>query len=275
GHGTDNAADEARLLVYHALHLELDGPEYFLGCRLLEAERAAVTGLVDERIASRKPAAYLTGTAWFAGLAFSVNEEVLVPRSPLAELIAEGFAPWYDGTAAARILDLCTGSGCIGIACAAWLPEVKVDLADISGAALAVAADNVRAHGLDDRVALIESDLFDAVDGRYDIIVSNPPYVADAEFRGLPAEYHREPALGLVAGDDGLDAVHRILAAAREHLADDGVLVVEVGSAADALVASYPEVPFTWLDFERGGSGVFVLEAAALEALAARGDDGR
>lgn len=268
GHGTDNPADEARVLVFHALNLGYSVPDYFLQCRLTDTEKAAVAGLLHERYASRKPAAYLTGTAWFAGLEFAVNENVLVPRSPLAELITQGFAPWHDGASAERILDLCTGSGCIGIACAAYLPQAQVDLADISPKALEVAARNVRAHDLEHRVNVIESDLFNALDARYDIIVSNPPYVGAEEFAALPEEYHREPALGLCSGNDGLDATRRILAGARAHLKDSGVLIVEVGNSADALAARFPRVPFTWLEFAHGGSGVFALDAAALDACA-------
>jgi ribosomal protein L3 glutamine methyltransferase len=274
-HGNEDPVDEALALVCHALHLPQPLPPEFYGSRLTPGERGAVAGLIGRRIDERRPTAYLTGEAWFAGLRFRVDERVLIPRSPIAELIEAGFAPWADPARVERVLDLCTGSGCIAIACAAHLPDVLVDATDISEEALEVAADNVRFHGLEDRVRLLRSDLFDAIpDERYDVIVSNPPYVPRAEFEDLPPEFGHEPALGLVAGEDGLDVVRRLLAEAGRHLNPGGILVVEVGSAAPAALAAWPELPFAWPEFERGGEGVFVLTAAELAAAGSGGERG-
>lgn len=265
GHGTDNALDEAVLLVLGALHLDPLLPAGYRDCRLTSAERAEVAGLIERRIAERLPAAYLLGRAWFAGLEFAVNEQVLVPRSPIAELIEQGFAPWIEAETLTRVLDLCTGSGCIGIATAVYLPECEVDLVDVSPAALEVARRNIERHDLGARVRAIDSDLFAGLAGeRYDLILCNPPYVARAEYEALPCEYHREPELGLVGGEDGLDLVARILAEAGRHLGDQGLLVLEVGNSAAALEARFPEAPWMWLDFERGGEGVCVLTAEQL-----------
>jgi ribosomal protein L3 glutamine methyltransferase len=260
GHGTDNALEEASHLVLHAIHLPPDLPTAYRDCRLTAGERVAVTDLVERRISERKPAAYLTQRAWFAGLEFYVNEDVLVPRSPLAELIEAGFDPWIDAEGVGRVLDLCTGSGCIGIAAAVYLPHVEVDLVDISVAALRVAEKNMENHSLTDRVRVVESDLFSALDGRrYDVIVSNPPYVGAEELQSLPEEYLREPTLGLAGGESGLDLVLRILRDAPNYLNPEGVLVVEVGSSGAALTRCFPDLPFLWLEFERGGEGVFLL----------------
>jgi len=313
GHGTDNAFDEAAWLVANALHLPLVRMDSYRDCRVTAVERAAVLALLQRRITERRPAAYLTGLAWFAGLEFVVDETVLIPRSPLAELIADGFAPWADPERIGRVLDLCTGSGCLGIAIAAYLPDVEVDLADISPAALRIAARNRTLHGLDDRVRIIESDLFASIgqahaspsSGRraglvadpnpgrrsdpdsgpdpdwnpdwnpdsnpdsnweqvYDIIISNPPYVGVEEMESLPPEYLHEPRLALAAGETGLDLVLRILRDAPDYLDDQGILVVEVGNTAATLQGRFPDVPFTWLDFERGGEGVFLLSREQL-----------
>lgn len=270
GHGTDNAVDEALWLVAHALHLSLPLPPDFGACRLTTSERTAVFDLLQRRIVERRPAAYLTGQARFAGIEFLVDERVMIPRSPLAELIEDQFAPWIDAERVHRLLDLCTGSGCIGLAAAIHLPDALVDLADLSAAALQVAQANLdrlarRYEGLDERVRLFESDLFAALAGEtYDLIVSNPPYVSAAELAALPAEYHHEPSLALAGGETGLEVVWRILRDAPQHLTAEGVLLVEVGNAAALLEAHVPEVPFAWLEFERGGSGVFLLRREQL-----------
>lgn len=262
GHGTDNAFDEARVLVSHALHLPVDFPEHYLAARVTEEEREAVLRLLNRRVETRKPAAYLTGEAWFAGLPFYVDERVLVPRSPMAEWIERGFTPWLEPDNVERVLDLCTGSGCIGIACAVHFDNADVDIVDISREALVVAKTNVERHDLDDWVSLIESDLFDALEpARYSLIISNPPYVSDEEMQTLPEEYHHEPVIGLRADQAGLAIVVRLLAQAADWLTEDGILVVEVGNSQDVLVECFPEVPFIWLDFERGGHGVFLLDA--------------
>lgn len=268
GHGTDNALDEALLLVLHAVHLDHELPAEFLDGRVTASERRTIVRLLRRRIDERVPAAYLTHRARFAGDWYYVDEHVLVPRSPIAELIERRFEPWLACASVRRVLDLCTGSGCIAIACAHAFPAARVDATELSEAAIAVAQRNVREHGVGARVRVLAGDLYGPVGGeRYDLIVSNPPYVSAAEMARLPAEYRREPVLGLAAGPDGLDLVRRILARARRHLDPDGILVVEVGDSAERLAAAYPDVPFVWLDFERGGGGVFVLTAPQLVAL--------
>jgi len=280
GHGTDNALDESALLVLHELRIGYEQPDEVLDSELADADRLRVIELLERRVASRKPAAYLVNEAWFAGLSFYVDERVLVPRSPIAELIEAGFEPWIGRQPVRNVLDLCTGSGCIGIACAHAFPDARVDLADLSADALDVAGMNIQRHGLEARVSPLQSDLFAGLTGRrYDIIVSNPPYVPQQEVRELDAEFQHEPALGLAAGTDGLDIVTSILNDAGKHLRDDGILVVEVGHSQERLAALFPDVPFLWLEFEYGGEGVFLLESACLhehretfrQAVVARG----
>lgn len=265
GHGTDNSVDEALVLVRHALHLGHDLPREFYAARLTEHEKRDVLELIERRIVERVPAPYLTGEAWFAGLPFFVDRRVLIPRSPFAELIDAGFAPWLEADRVEHVLDLCTGSGCIAIACAVAFPAARVDAVELSADALEVARSNVERHGVGERVTLLEGDLWAPVTaGRYDLIVSNPPYVGDDEMAALPPEYSHEPEMGLRSGPEGLDVVARILAGARAHLRPGGVLVVEVGNSAEAVAAAWPELPFTWLEFSHGGSGVLLLTAEEL-----------
>ncbi|MGE6242140.1 50S ribosomal protein L3 N(5)-glutamine methyltransferase [Ectopseudomonas guguanensis] len=261
GHGTDNAWDEARQLVLGALHLPWEISDAYLDCRLEDDEHAHLQALLKRRIEERVPTAYLLGEAWFCGLPFVVDERVLVPRSPIAELIDRHFSPWLPAEPA-RILDLCTGSGCIGIACACEFPEAEVVLGDLSFDALEVANLNIERHGLEERVYCVQGDGFAELPGqRFDLIVSNPPYVDAEDFADMPAEYQHEPEMGLACGDDGLDLVRRMLAEAADHLTERGVLIVEVGNSQVHVEALYPEVDFTWLDFQRGGHGVFLLAA--------------
>ncbi|MCP4465779.1 MAG: 50S ribosomal protein L3 N(5)-glutamine methyltransferase [Halieaceae bacterium] len=230
---------------------------------------AVLVALIERRCKERLPLPYLTGEAWFAGLSFSVDERVLIPRSPIAELIERGFEPWLANQSVASILDLCTGGGCIGIACAHYFEEAAIDLADLSDDALAVAADNIARYELQQRVSTIQSDLFSALQGRsYDLIVSNPPYVDTEDLASMPAEYQHEPALALGSGADGLVLPRRILREAPRHLNDGGLLVVEVGNSGIALEQAFPGVAFTWVEFERGGHGVFVFSREELVQLA-------
>ncbi|MFP4262864.1 MAG: 50S ribosomal protein L3 N(5)-glutamine methyltransferase [Halomonas sp.] len=269
GHGTDSPWDEAVALTLGALHLPWNVDPAVLDARLLPLERERIVALVRARVTTRRPLPYLLGEAWFAGLPFDVDERVLIPRSPIAELVEQGFAAWFPEEPPARVLDLCTGSGCIGIATALHLPACEVTLSDISQEALAVARQNISRHDVGGRVRAVHSDLFAALTGRFDLIVSNPPYVDARDLATMPAEFRHEPALALGAGDDGLAIVRRILREARGHLSDRGVLVVEVGNSDRHLEAAFPEVPFLWLDFERGGQGVFALTAEELDAHAA------
>ena len=265
GHGSDNPHDEAAELVFFAAGLRHEQAPDCYRQALDETVILKVRALVERRIQERLPAAYLTRRMWFAGHEFYVDERVLVPRSPIAELIHAHFTPWLKPSQVNRVLDIGTGSGCIAIACALAFPAAQVDAADISPDALSVTRINIDRHQLDGRVRAVQSDVFSQLaDDRYDLIVSNPPYVSHAEMDDLPAEYLREPELGLRAGADGLDIVRRILAEAENHLQPDGLLVVEVGDSEQALADAYPAVPFLWLEFEHGGGGVFVLTAAQL-----------
>ena len=266
GHGTDNAIDEATLLILHTLQLPVDLADTYLHTRLLPTEKQAIVEILQQRIETRRPAAYLTQQAWFMGLPFFVDERVLVPRSPFAELIEQQFTPWLnEPEQVMTILDLGTGSGCIGIACAYAFTHAQVDLVDISDKALAVAQHNIDQHGLQDRVSVVQSDLFKSLVGRrYDLIVSNPPYVSLEALAQLPPEYQCEPELGLAAGEQGLDSVLEILRCAPEHLNENGWLVVEVGMSEQALISAMPAMPFIWPELQRGGEGIFMLSAEQL-----------
>lgn len=269
GHSYDNALDEATHLVLHTLHLPHDLSPNYGQAKLVESEKQRLLALFERRVNERKPVAYLTGEAWFAGLLFKVDERVLVPRSPIAELIQNGFVPWLDDIDVERALDLCTGSGCIGIAMASHNPNWQVDVVDISPDALELARANVEFQDVAARVRVIQSDLFGALQGEvYDLIVSNPPYVTEQEFAELPPEYSHEPALGLTAGHDGLDFALRILAEAPQHLSENGLLIVEVGESERALVELLPRVPFTWIEFNVGQMGIFALDRRDLVAHA-------
>ncbi len=277
GHGYDNALDEATQLVLHALHLPHDLKPAYGAARLVANEKKTVLDLFERRIRERKPACYLTGEAWFADLSFKCDERALVPRSPIAELIEQGYEPWRNGRPLNRVLDLCTGGGCIAIASAHYLPDALVDGVDISPKALSLANENAERLLVTDRVRFIESNLFAGLDGEvYDLIVTNPPYVTHAEVDALPEEYRFEPENGLRAGHDGLDLVLQILAEAPKHLSDDGFLICEVGEAERALVELLPQLPFNWIEFKVGQMGIFQIERDNLltwhieiEALAA------
>ncbi|TCV94753.1 [LSU ribosomal protein L3P]-glutamine N5-methyltransferase [Luteibacter rhizovicinus] len=261
GHSHDNPIDEATHLVLAVLHLPPDLPPAYGTGRLIAEEREAVLALIERRIVERVPVAYLVGETWFAGLKFKSDRRALVPRSPIAELIESRFTPWLNDRYVERALDLCTGSGCIGIAMAEYNPEWKVDIVDISEDALSLANENIVFQHVEDRVRAIRSDLFSGVaNERYDLIVSNPPYVTNDEYAAMPAEYSHEPVLGLTSGDDGLDITLRILHEAADHLTDDGLLIVEVGDSEHALVSLLPHLPFVWLEFKVGQMGIFALE---------------
>ena len=266
GHGTERARDDAAALLWHAMRLEEPAPPAVHRRRVSPRAQRMFEALLQRRIRERMPAVYLTQRCWFAGLPMYVDRRVLIPRSPIAELIERRFGPWIERARVRRILDLGTGSGCIAIGCARAFPRARVDAADISEDALAVARINIRRHRLSARVRAVQSDHFAGLGGAsYDIIVSNPPYVAQRQLEGLPAEYGHEPRLALAAGTDGLDSVRVILRNAAAHLNPGGILLVEVGDAERALRRAFPRLPFTWLAFERRGGGVFVLERGQLQ----------
>jgi ribosomal protein L3 glutamine methyltransferase len=261
GHGSDNAYDEAAYLILHTLHLPLDRLDPFLDASLTHGESEQVQTVIERRVRERIPAAYLTHEAWLGEHRFYVDERVIVPRSFIAELLRDQLSPWVDDPEAiGSALDLCTGSGCLAILAALAFPDAEVDAVDLSKDALEVAARNVADYGLEERIELVESDLFAALAGRsYDLIISNPPYVNAESVAALPPEYQAEPALALGSGEDGLDATRQILARAKDHLNPGGLLVVEIGHNRDALEAAYPTLPFTWLDTESGDQFVFML----------------
>ncbi|KYP97755.1 SAM-dependent methyltransferase [Sodalis-like endosymbiont of Proechinophthirus fluctus] len=266
GHGTDNPWDEALQLVLPSLSLPLDFPPEMHGARLTSSERACVVERVIRRVNERIPVPYLTNKAWFCGLEFYVDDRVLIPRSPIGELVTDRFR-YLLPHPPAHILDMCTGSGCIAIACSYAYPEAEVDAVDIAPSVLAVAEQNIQAHGVEHRVTPILSDLFrDLPPLAYDVIVTNPPYVDEEDMNDLPAEFHAEPVLGLVAGSDGLKLVRRILVCAPDYLAEDGVLICEVGNSMVQLMTQYPQVPFRWLEFSHGDDGVLMLTRQQLIA---------
>lgn len=266
GHGTDNAWDDILALVLGSLYLPTNLDPLLLQAHLTQDEKTGLTQQLKKRIVDRVPVPYLIHEAWFCGLTFYVDERVLIPRSPIAELINHQFSPWIDSNQVERVLDLCTGSGCIAIACCYAFPEAHVHAVDISPDALAVAEINRQRHDVQDQLTLFESDCFDAVpDIQYDIIVSNPPYVGSDEMKTLPNEYRHEPVLALETGNNGLAIVDNILRQAHQYLTKEGILVVEVGNSEQALIDAYPDVPFTWLDFEHGGQGIFLLTAQQIK----------
>lgn len=265
GHGTDNPWDEAVQLVLNAVHLPWDASHHVLDARLTNQEKQRILTYIRRRTEERLPLPYITGEAWYMGIPFYVDERVLIPRSPIAELTEQLFTPWLRPGPVEQILDLCTGSGCIGIACAYQFPEAQVDLVDISSEALEVAEKNINRHELKHRVTAIQSDLFSKLKGkRYDLIVSNPPYVDLPDFDTMPQEYQHEPQLALTSGNDGLDITRHILREAQHHLSEEGLLIVEVGNSERHVIEQFPKVPFTWAEFEKGGNGVFLLTAEQL-----------
>jgi ribosomal protein L3 glutamine methyltransferase len=266
GHGTDNAEDDAAAILFHVLGLKSAPTPAVYRRRLTLRQTVAYEALLELRISTRRPAVYLTARTWFAGLPMRTDPRALIPRSPIAELIENQFRPWIDPARVKRVLDLCTGGGCIALATAHYLPKAKVEGTDISDEALALARVNARELRLSRRVRFAKSDHFAALKGRlYDIIVSNPPYVGEREMRSLPPEYEHEPRLALAAGKQGLDSVRVILKQAARHLTPGGLLVVEVGNTETQVRRQWPRVPFTWLEFERGGGGVFLLTREQLQ----------
>lgn len=266
GHGTDNVLDEAAYLVLETIGLNADAQGIDHGLLLSVEQKQNVETLLNRRVNEFIPTAYLVNAAYFCGYKFYVNQHVLIPRSPIAELIQDKFEPWINPDKVSHIMDLCTGSGCIAIACGKYFPQAQVDAMDISRPALDVARRNVELHAVSQQVNLVQSDLFArAGNVKYDIIISNPPYVSQDEMQTLPAEYRTEPGMGLVAGEDGLQFVVPILKQAGQYLAKNGILVIEVGNSEQALQKKYPQIPFVWLEFESGGYGVLLIEANTLQ----------
>lgn len=268
GHGTDSMWDEVLVLVLHVLNLPITSDREILKNTLTQEQQAAFFALLKRRIEERVPACYLINESWFCGLSFYVDERVIIPRSPIAECIEHGFAPWIDPASVNNILDVCTGSGCMAIASAYAFEDAEVDAIDISEDALAVAKINVEKHGLDKRVTLIQSDLLKNVPNKqYDVIISNPPYVSDTEMSALPGEFLHEPDLALRADDEGLALAFSLMKQACDHLSDHGILIIEVGNSAQTMHDRHPDWPVTWLDFERGGDGVFLLTKPQLDYI--------
>jgi len=273
GHGTDNALDEAAYLISYCADMPVNFTDDDLDYQLTSTQRDKVSEALALRIEQKIPVAYITNKAYFFGLEFNVNESVLIPRSPIAELIAEQFSPWFDyktwqekNNQPLEILDMCTGSGCIAIACATAFDSAHVDAVDISEAALDVANSNIKKHNLENHVHAIQSDMFKNLpQKKYDIIVSNPPYVTQDEIDNLPDEYHKEPSQGLYAANEGLEFAISLLKNANQFLSEEGIIVIEVGNSAEALQNYYPNIPFTWLEFEMGGEGVLLLDAAQIK----------
>ena len=267
GHGTDNSWDEAVHLVMGALKLPLDFDRDMLDCALTYNEKKHILKLVQTRISKREPLPYLLGEAWFMGLPFKVTKDTLIPRSPIISLLESEFAPWLKNYPL-NILDMCTGTGCLGIAAALVFEDAEVDISDISEAALDVANENILRHQVEDRVHAIHSDMFKGLSGKqYDLIICNPPYVDADDFHNAPAEFHNEPELALTSGEDGLNFTHEFLAQVAHYLQDDGILVYEVGNTETALQAAYPNIPFMWVELEQGGNGVFILTKEQLSEL--------
>ena len=270
GHGTDNPWDEAVQMVLSVADLPLDSDDGVLPHLLDDQAWTRLQDLLRQRITEHLPLPYLLGRAWFAGLEFHCDQRAIIPRSPIAELILHDFQPWYSGPQPRRVLDLCCGGGCIGLAVAHYFPEVEVDLLDIDAAALDLARENTARLGLERQVNIVQSNLFDALHNvSYDLILSNPPYVDALDLASMPAEFHHEPELALGSGPDGLALTRSILARAADFLQDTGLLVVEVGNSWTALEQAYPNVPFTWIEFEQGGHGVFALSARELQDYSA------
>jgi len=268
GHGTDNAWDDAVAIALHVLNLSPTVGKEILSRKLLKNEALTMIKLAERRVTERIPVPYLTHEAWFGGERYYVDERVIIPRSPFAELISNNFQPWLKNKEIKNVLDLCTGSACIAITCAKRYPELRVDAVDLSDDALAVAEQNIKQHNLVNRVSTIQSDLFQAISGRrYDIILSNPPYVSEKEHYCLPEEYKHEPKLAFISGADGFDCVRQILNSAADFLTDEGLLFVEVGCNWQALDKKYENISFTWLDFEHGGEGVFLLTKEQLAEI--------